>query len=434
MPERKPNTVLTQAIIERGWTQAEVAERINVAFESIAQRTGGYTAEYVRKLERGDVRFPTRPYRMAIEVVFGVPVQALGFECRRARRSHDEEEDVRRIDFLRGLAALSSGALLAGGLKATLDDAIVHTPAPRLVGPEHVEEVAQIAQAVRRADNTGNPLAWEIMSAQVRRAIGLLESTSDRKVNLNLHAATAALADAVGWAHFDAGQHHAADRFFRIALHCAEQAGSWWLRADVLSDMARQAIYLGEPDQAITLLGAAKIREDRISSLRRSNLAAVQARAFGALGDVRETLRAVRDADEHFHDAAVRDEPDYDSFSNYFSFAQLNGDTAHGLYGIAVHGHAVEETRHRLRVAAENYGSDWARSRAFCLALDAALALRGDDVAEGVALSHAAIEAATGIESARLTADLKQIHAAAASKDHPEMKALRARTALLITP
>ena len=143
----------------------------------------------------------------------------------------------------------------------------------------------------------------------------------------------------------------------------------------------------------------------------------------------------MRDADEHFHDAAAeRDEPDYDSFSEYFSFAQLNGDTAHGLYGIAVHGHAVDETRHRLRVAAENYGAQWARSRAFCLTLDAALALRGNDPAEGAALGATALDAAAGIDSARLTANVQQIQFAAGTKDHPELKALQARAASLTAP
>ena len=353
---RTPNHVLTEAILSRGWIQQEVANRINAAFEQFEGRPGGYTAEYIGKLERGEVTWPFLSYRQAIECVFGVPVRELGFRPRRRRSQKDkEDDDVRRIDFLRGLAAMGGTALLAGGLRATLDDAIVHTPVPRLVGPEHAEEVARVAEAVRRADNIGHPLAWEAMSAQVRRAIALLENVTDQRVNLNLNVAVAALADAVGWAHFDAGQHRAADRYFRIALHCSEQAGSWWLRADVLGDMARQAIYTGRPDEALTLLGAAKVREDRISSLRRANLSAVQARAFGALGDVRETKRAVRDADEHFHEAvADRDEPD--NFADYFTEAQLNGDTAHGLYGIAIHGEAVEETRHRLRVAAEHYG------------------------------------------------------------------------------
>ena len=437
MPEpqqRTPNRQLKQAIISCGWTQQDAAERINAAHQLTEGRPGGYTANYVGRLERGEVVWPFAPYRRAIERAFGATMEELGFKPR-ARRSQrkNEEDDVRRIDFLRGLAAMGGTALLAGGLRATLDDAIVHTPAPRLVGPEHVEEVAHIAEAVRRADNVGHPLAWEAMSAQVRRAIALLENTTDHRVNLNLNAAVAALADAVGWAHFDAGQHKAADRYFRIALHCAEQAGSWWLRADVLGDMARQSVYIGKPDEALTLLGAAKVREDRISSLRRANLSAVQARAFGALGDVRETVRAVRDADEHFHDAvADRDEPD--NFAEYFTEAQLNGDTAHGLYGIAIHGHAVEETRHRLRVAAERYGPEWARSRAFCLTLDAALALRGDDVDEGSALGVAALDAAEGIGSARLAANLAQIHAAAAIHDHPQMKALQARASALIAP
>ncbi|MBF6588460.1 helix-turn-helix transcriptional regulator [Nocardia farcinica] len=433
-PSTVPNAVFTQQILERGWTQTEVADRVNAAMLRVVGRAGRWNAEYVRKLERGDVRWPTEPYRRAIEQVFGVPVAELGFRSPRMRAGDEEDEDVRRIDFLRGLAAVGGSALLAGGLTATLNDAIVHTPVPRLVGPEHVDEVMRVATAVRSADHLGHPFAWEAMGAQVRRAIALLEAGSDRRVSLNLHAAVAALADAVGWAHFDAGQHRAADRYFRIALHCATEAGAWWLRADVLSDMARQAIYLDRADDALTLLGAAKVREDRISPLRRANLAAVQARAFGALGDVRETLRAVRDADEYFHEATTETggEPDPDNFGDYFSFAQLNGDTAHGLYGIARAGHAVEETRHRLRVAAENYGPEWARSRAFCLALDASLALRSGEPEEGAARGLEAIDAAAGIGSARLDANIREIHAAAADLSDPSVRPLQQRAAALL--
>lgn len=420
--DRMPNVRLTQHIRERGWTQAETAERVNLAYAEITGREGRYDDEAIRRLQRGSVTWPQEPYRRALAKAFGVSMESLGF-YRRTRRASDGD-DVRRIDFLRGLAAVGGSSLLAGGLMATLDDAIVHSPVPKLVGPEHVAEIEQVLRAVRESDHLGHPWAWEVMAAQVRRGVALLEATKDNQVGRELHAAVGALADAVGWAHFDAGHYRAADRYLRVGLHCADEAGEWSLRADILSDMARQAIYLGQPDEALTLLGAAKVREDRISNLRRANLSAVQARAFGCLGNVKECVRAVRDADEYFHDSVDDDNADYGNFAEFYTFAQLNGDTGHALYDIAVHGHEVVETRHRLRVAIEAYGDSWARSRAFCLAREAVLTLQSGDAIEGAALGFAAVEEARRIGSARLADDIRAIYTAS-DIDHTEVQALR---------
>jgi len=424
-----PNVKLTQHIRLRGWTQLETAERVNLAYEEVTGREGRYDEEAIRRLQRGAVTWPQEPYRQALARVFEVPIEELGF-YRRNRRPSDGE-DVRRIDFLRGLAAVGGGSLLAGGLTATLDDAIVHTALPGAIGPEHVAEIEQVMQAVRESDHLGHPWAWEVMAAQVRRGAALLEAATDNAVSRDLYGAVGALADAVGWAHFDAGHYRAADRYLRVALHCADQAGEWSLRADVLSDMARQAIYLGQPDEALTLLGAAKVREDRISNFRRANLSAVQARAFGALGNVRECVRAVRDADEHFHDSADSGVPDYGDFAEFYTFAQLNGDTGHALYDIAVRGAQITEARHRLRVAIESYSESWARSRAFCLAREAVLTLQHGEAAEGAELGMLAVQEAQRIGSARLATDVRAIHAAS-EIDHPDVRALRDRAGHLI--
>ncbi|WP_063040668.1 hypothetical protein [Nocardia pseudovaccinii] len=420
---------LTQHIQERDWTQAETAERVNAAYAEITGREGRYDDEAIRRLQRGSVTWPQKPYRQALAQAFGVPIEDLGF-FRRNRRASDGD-DVRRIDFLRGLAAVGGSSLLAGGLTATLDDAIVHTAIPNSIGPEHVAEIEQVMHAVRESDHLGHPWAWEVMAAQVRRGAALLEAANDNQVSRDLYGAVGALADAVGWAHFDAGHYRAADRYLRVGLHCADEAGAWSLRADILSDMARQAIYLGQPDEALTLLGAAKVREDRISNLRRANLSAVQARAFGSLGNARECVRAVRDADEHFHDSADDDVPDYGNFAQFYTFAQLNGDTGHALYDIAVHGVEVTETRHRLRVAIESYSESWARSRAFCLAREAVLTLLNGEPGEGAALGLEVVEEARRIGSARLASDVRAIHAAAAI-DHPDVRALRSSAGQLV--
>lgn len=429
------NLQLKNARLARGWTQDDAANEINAAFEYVNGRPGAIRGEYVRRLEAGEVGWPQKPLRQAIAAAYRVKdLTDLGFRPTRRRTDTKDEDDVQRLDFLRGVAAVGGAALMSGSLRAALDSAIGPIPAPRLVGPEHVAEVSQMVETVRRADHLGHPFGQRVMGAQMHHTLDLLDATADPEVKLNLHAAAATLADAIGWSLFDAGHHRAANQLFQVGLHCATEAGSFRLRADILSDMARQAIHLGRPDDALTLLGLAQVRQDRISHLRRANLSAVQARAFGILGDVPETLRAVRDADEHFHDVASgdRDESDYVSFGGYFDYAQLNGDTGHGLFGIAVHGHELAETRHRLRIAAENYGPDWARSRALCLTLDATLALRSGEVEEGVARGLVACDAAAAINSARVADGVRLIVDAAEFHHTPEVAELKTRAQQLI--
>lgn len=434
-----PNVRLKALIAERGWTRPQTADKVNAAYKAVTGRDGKYTEERIRKLVRGEVTWPQRPARRAFELTFRTDSESLGFFYRQApdpaaieRSTVDEQEDdVRRIDFLRGLAAMGS-ATLAGGLGAAIDDVIAVSPMPRQIGREHVEDVERANILLRQADYAGMPLAREAMAAQMRYSIKLLDAPADRRTTIDLNTAVGALAETIGWAHFDSSYHRAADRYFRIGLHCADAAGAWWIRADILSDMARQAVYLGQPDEALTLLGAAKIREDRLSHLRRANLSAVQARAYAALGDVRECLRSVRDADEHFRDSADdRGEPDYASYADYFCDAQLSGDTGHALYGIAVRGNEIDQASDRLSSAIEDYPSEYARSRAFCLALLASLTLRHGDADEGVALGRATLEATRNVKSARLTDNIREIYDAS-SANHAGIRELRSSAAEML--
>jgi tetratricopeptide (TPR) repeat protein len=441
-----PNTQLKHLIETCGWTPAEVAEAINASYANVTGSNPGlYDEKSVRRLISGQVTWPTKPYRTAFMQVFKVDSpRELGF-YRRSSRRPDGEDDVRRIDFLRGLAAVGGGSLLTGGLTATLDDAVVRTPIPTSVGPDEIDGIRKLTLAVRAADHGGHPWAMEAMAAQVRRGVELVDACTDTPVRHDLQTAVGVLADAVGWAHFDLGKHRAADRYFRVALHYADEAAAFWLRADVLSSMARQAVWLGQIaldedtaqkhfDDALTLVGAAKVREDRISQLRRANLSAVLARAHSSLGNVRECVRAVRDADEFFHDASdARDELDYYDYSRYFTYAQLNGDTGTALWDIAIRGFEVKEARHRLEIAAEQYGPEWARSQALCLARTSILLLRSGEPDEGAAVGQSAVSAAKTIgSSSRLAFDLRGIHDAAVI-DIPEVKALRSSAAEVIT-
>jgi hypothetical protein len=295
------------------------------------------------------------------------------------------------------------------------------------IGPEDVHQITKIANVFRSADHAGHPVAGEAMAAQLQHALRLLEAKAERGTKNAMQVAVGRLANVIGWSQFDAGFHWEADQYFRIGLHNAEEAGAWWLRADVLTHMARQAVYLDKPDDALTLIGTAKIREDRLSSLRRSSLCIVEARAFSQLGEAREAARSVDRAVQFFYEVDDRDDPDWEIHSDFFSEAQLNGDTGHGLWAVAVHGLETANAVDRLAAAIDGYPDRYARSRLFCIARLAALTLHQGDADEGIRLAREALAAAREVRSMRVLDDLGELHRATAKlrDSHPGVANLR---------
>ncbi|WP_433600379.1 hypothetical protein ACQPXH_00455 [Nocardia sp. CA-135953] len=320
-------------------------------------------------------------------------------------------DDVRRSDFLRGLLAVSTTALT--------DDVIATATGPidRLpvrVGMDHAERVRDWASLFRAADDAGLHIG-DGMVAQLRVAVGYLRTEMSEPVREAMNAAVGTFFRVVGWAHYDRGNHEAARTNFRAGWHCAEQAKEWWLRSAVLTCLARQDIYLGDPDNALTLLGLAAVRADQLSLLRRTDIAAVQARAFGKLGNAVECMRAVDQAEQFFAESRGQDHPDtaHEGFQTYYSESLLRGDTAQGLFDLSYHHNAeVPNTIGRLRTAL-NLSDEHARSRQLSLIRLAALQLRHGDSDEGLALGMQAVESASGTSSMRVLDGLKMVYQAA---------------------
>jgi hypothetical protein len=334
--------------------------------------------------------------------------------------TEDIEENMRRNEFIRMSGGLAGGVILAeGGLLAMLDGAVAESPVPRRIGPDHVEEVHAIARMFNAAGHLGHGIVPEAMAAQTRYAVALLDAHSDEPTRVDMHTAVGRLALNIGWSLFDAGHHAAADRYFGVGLHCAGVAEAWWLRASILSDMARKAIYLGHPGDALTLLGFAKVREDRLGTLRRASLYAVQARAFAALGNVHECVRSIHNAEGLFSDSRDndRDDPNHTDFAAFFCEAELLGTTGLGLYEVAIDGHEQRNAADRLRQAVESYPPEYVRSRAFCLARLASLTLRRGDPDEGVELGSRALAEARHIHSSRIDDEIREIYQATSDSD-----------------
>lgn len=236
-------------------SRQELAELVNawVYENSSPPRVIEMAANYVGQLERGTIRWPQDPLRRAgFRAVLGVTSDTeLGF--RRPRRSCSTVSDVDRQQFIR--AALGAGAGTVAGLPAFADliAPTQPTPVPSVVGLAEVVEVRNAAEAFGGLQSLyGGGMIREAVVAQLRYCAELLNARYSDPVRTELFSAVGDLAHVTGFMAFDVYAHDDARRMFQFALHCAEEAGDWHLRAKVLTSMTRQAVRCDDPDAGLT--------------------------------------------------------------------------------------------------------------------------------------------------------------------------------------
>lgn len=418
---------------ESGWTQARLADLVNNLVESSTGSLGSYTEESIRKLLRGNHTWPRKPYRDALCNLFDCTPGDLGFYNSRARHHRPAvglDSRVGRKDFLRGLAVLPVATVLPEADRLLTKPEPVKAP-PR-VGMDHVEQVNSWAALFRQADDAGLGTTAG-MTAQMQVAAGYLQAQMPPHVEVAMKVSVATFYRVAGWAYYDRGDHARARNSFDYALSLVAPEGDWWIRAAILTCMARQSIQRGLLDDALDSLGIASIRADRLSMLRRADIAAVKARAFGRQGNHRECVRAIAEAEQYFAEAHDEDHPDthFEGFRNYYSETLLATDVAHGLFELAfTQGLEVPATINRLRTA-RDLSDQHARSRLLSTSRLAALHLRRGDIDEGAALATEVVDRAAGTSSRRIIDGISRIHqltAESRNKKHPTVAELRQKS------
>ena len=397
--KRAPNFLLRQARQARRETQEQTAQTVGELLDHPVD------PEYIGRLERGVVSWPNAGHRSAFRTHFGVASDAeLGFYCRRSESSLREADDVRRRAFLSALplAAMPGTEPLAALVSLANDEP---TPMPRRVGLEQVEQVrAVVTQVDQLSHRFGGGVVREMLGAQMRWAVDLLDAHVDRAASDELHSVIGDLAAYAGWSSHDVGADTAAQRYYQVALRCAEQADDWNLRAEAVSDMARIAQYGGDGETALTLSQQAQVRADRLTPLRRACLAAVEAGAHGQRGDANACLAAVGRAEDHF--AAADPANETPGMVAFYSSAQLAGDSGHALWPLALRGQHVHTAADRLRRAADSYPVGYARSRTLGLTRLASLTFAQGDPAEAVGVATDALDGTGSVQSHRVADNL----------------------------
>ncbi|MFR9772414.1 XRE family transcriptional regulator [Nocardia sp. SC052] len=370
----------------------------------------GLTQAQLSRMEKGSApEFLSKLIRWA--QVLGIPADLLWFKLPGA--SAATLDDVKRQDFLR--AALGVTATSAAAPLMDLLNTIQPTPVPSLVGVTEIEQIRQTAREFSTWDHAyGGGLVREAVGAQLRYAVGLLNARCLERHRADLHSSVGFLGHTAGFMAFDAYAHADARNMFQLALTCAEEAGDWHLRSKVLSSMARQAIWCGNPDDGLTYIELAMVRSDRLTATERAMLQSARARALAKLQRVEDAMRAIGEADESFSDASPENDPPWMS---YYDAAQHSGDTGHALFDLAVQGRFVTEAKQRLRTAVAGHTDTYVRSRAISGIKLASLTMASGDPLEAAGLGTAALVDVGHVRSRRAADDLREL--AGFAKRHP---------------
>ncbi|MGH3868695.1 MAG: XRE family transcriptional regulator [Pseudonocardiaceae bacterium] len=413
-------------------TRQELAELVNTWVWNHHNEKVVVTAHYIGRLETGIIRWPTELYREALRAILSAPKDAdLGFVNARSRRAAVKLDDVDRQNLIRGGAALSLGTLIRGPLAALLDGSSEPTPTPTHVSATDVEQVRTVTRVFQSWGCTygGGPVRDTVMG-ELRWSAGLLKATCTDELSPELHSAVGDLADVAGSIAVDAGAHEEARRVFGFALACAEKAGDWHLRAEVLSSMAKQAVVTGHPDDGLTLAELALVRPDRLTATMLAMLHTDRARPLAKMRRIQETLTAIGAADDHFAHATPDNEPPFMADYNDARHAQFTGQP---LAELAILGRDPSEATDRLAAAVAANSARHVRSRAVCLTKLASLTMATGDPFQAVAIGHEALEVASTLRSPRAADDLRELsHHAAAHQQLAEVAHLRHRIATLL--
>ena len=293
---------------------------------------------------------------------------------------------------------------LGTGPHEFLDATELTVAAPRRVGATEVEQVRFITRAVAASENLyGGGMAGEAGLAHLRWASRLLDAEADSRVKSTLYEAVGNLAGVVAFSAFDVGRHEAAKRCFEFGLWCADQGSSWELRAATLADMARQAIYVGDLDSALTLIEYAQVRADRLTATARAMLGVIRARLL-AMQDRHDEARAEIDrADRQFADRDADGDPPW---LVYYDAAEHAGSVARALTPFALARKEPGEAAERLDTAVRLHADAYPRSRAFSRTRLAALHMTVGDPYEAVAIGQQALADAANLHSHRMNEEL----------------------------
>ncbi|MDQ2883872.1 MAG: helix-turn-helix transcriptional regulator [Actinomycetota bacterium] len=237
----------------------------------------------ISRIERGERRLRDIAIIARIASQLGVPPALLGFDPGTASVESAGADEIRAVDWVRrrDFTKVVAGIVLGMGADALdgdrLDALLPSGPATSTtarIGSADVEAIEQATALLRRSDfSCGGGLCRPVAVAKLRSVLTLHRAACTSAVRERLMVATADLGGVAAWTSYDAERHNDARRLWMIALSIAQQADhprAADLTADLLLDMAHQALHLRRPQEALSLVqlgyGTAASRTQPVSA------------------------------------------------------------------------------------------------------------------------------------------------------------------------
>ncbi|GAB3161722.1 hypothetical protein GCM10027059_12700 [Myceligenerans halotolerans] len=273
------------------------------------------------------------------------------------------------------------------------------------VGSELVASLQERLPALRRIDHTlGGLQARPLVDAELRLVSNVLaQSSYSEKTGQDLFAVAAELCRVAGWASCDAGQHAAAERYWRAGVRASHLSGDRGIGANILKSWSLQRAEADQHSQAIALadvaLEAVRGSADRVQAM----LTVRKARAHAARGDLADTERLLATADTLLARDRGNDIPEW---ACYFETAEFHAQSAacHLLLGQA--GRTDQLLDHALALQPD----DRRRDRATYTIWRAENSLGAGDVEAACTHIRTAIPDLASAHSARNRARLAGVH------------------------
>ncbi len=371
----------------------------------------------ISRIERGQRQLRDVAIIARVASRLGIPPALLGFGAGAASVEGAGAAELREVDWVRrrDFSWVVAGLVLGLGVDALDIDrlnALLPTgaaaSAPARIGAADVEVIEQATARLRLSDfSSGGGLCRPAAVTKLRSVLPLLDTASTAAVRERLLVATAELGMVAAWASYDVERHNDARRLWMIALSVAREAehpDAADLTANLLMDMANQALHLRRPREALSVVqlgfGAGASRSQPLSASTASRLLGYEAWCQAAQGDVPACDRALGQAEEQF---VLTDPAKAAPCAALITVAELTGLQGHIHYTLAQTAaakHAVQAVP-LLQGGVEGFGVVYARSRAIQLpGLAGAHALTGD-LDTAVRIGHCAVEEITALASPR---------------------------------
>ncbi|MGW7099148.1 transcriptional repressor NsdA [Streptomyces sp. NPDC054838] len=369
------NEQLTSWFVRSGWSKGELARQVNRRARQMGAHHISTDTSRVRRWLDGEQ--PREPVPRILSELFSerfgsvVAIEQLGLRTAHQTPSVSgvdlpwagpqtvellsefsrSDLMLARRGFLGTSLALSAGPALIEPMQRWLVPVPAADPGPRAEGgptaptasyrpaglsdPE-LDLLEATTVMFRQWDaQCGGGLRRKAVVGQLHEVTDLLQESHPAPVMKRLFKVAAELAELAGWMSYDIGLHPTAQKYFVLALHAAKEGGDKPLGSYILSNMGRQMIHLGRPEDALELIHLAQYgSRDCAGPRTQAMLYAMEARAYANMGQPSRCKRAVRMAEDTFGDVGLGGEPEPD-WIRFFSEAELNGENSHSFRDLA---------------------------------------------------------------------------------------------------